>query len=99
MKKRPGKGFGIAGMVLGIVGAHVSVMLFCFALAMSFEGDSSISSSIMFFVYCAIYSVLGIIFSGVAISKGYKNGVGKSGLVLGIAAIILNVIASVIINY
>ena len=62
-QKVPGKGFAIAGMVLGIV------------------------SLVTFWCYGFIAGILGIVFGGVAKSKGFKGGMATAGIVCGAIAI------------
>lgn len=59
--KQPGKGFAIAGMILGIIS---------------------------FLCTPIVTGVLGIIFGGVAKSKGYRGGMATAGIVCGILGII-----------
>lgn len=91
--KIPGRGFGIAAMVLGIIG-----LIYAFAFLggaveeleyyqeyMYYEADyyDIGFSDIMGLIMISAMPVLGIIFGLCARRRGYRNGVSTSGLVLG----------------
>jgi hypothetical protein len=74
-------------MVFGIISATIIFVYLLSAIA----GDSDASDSyVAIFIYCAFYGIPAIIFGVAALSKGYKNAVGKSGLILGMVSIIIS---------
>jgi len=98
----PGRGLGIAGMVLGIIG---SIYAFIFLMNMeTFESVNTLSNDVdslaettfnsAFITAIVIYSVLNILavsLAGAGRSKGYRNGISTSGVVLGVIGLIMNV--------
>ncbi len=95
--KIPGRGLGIAGMVLGIIGIVFAAADFFSLLALLdtifvVAFDEVIP---MLFVRATL-SILALSFGSAARNKGYRNGVGTSGLVLGSIGIILYVICFII---
>lgn len=85
-RKIPGRGFGISGMVLGILGVVYGQMPL-----------ASIASynigAVVVAVFPLIFGVLALIFGILAVRKGYSGGVGKSGIVLGAITIFLCILA------
>ena len=106
--KVPGKGFGITAMVLGIIGLFYGLYLLAATIiaaeaysSYSYYGgyySSSVSSvlSSSFIVTLVIFSSLSIMataFGGAARSRGYRNGVSTSGVVMGVIGLIAYLIA------
>jgi len=111
---RPGRGFGIASMVLGIIGAvygftavMAAISLFSvrdslqsIGYGLDFVYESAMSSAVLGVitecVFVGVLAILACVFSVVALKKGYKTGVSKSGLVLGIVSAGLLIAAAVV---
>lgn len=94
---RPGRGFGIASMVLGIIGIVYAVVILLEMIAfmdmgMKFAGVGMIIASIVY----AVFGILAVSFAVPARKRGYVCGVSTAGLSLGIASLSLNLIAAVI---
>lgn len=97
--KVPGRGLGIASMVLGIIGAFYAFVIFISTLTMLELLSPSYFSSI--FSAAFTYSVLPILSLCFAISskrKGYRNGVSTAGLILGIIGLLFLVLSAIIIT-
>ena len=91
-QKVPGRGFGISSMVLGIF-----AVVYCPILLLNFFSDvprmgtyivSAILPSIIVF---AVFPILSTVFSCVARTRGYRNGVSTSGLTMGIIGLACSV--------
>ena len=82
----PGRGFGIASLVLGIIGIlfSLSVLIAVFSSVSSYYRYyySMLGEVLTVSLIHSPLTILACIFSGVALSKGYRTGVSKSGLVL-----------------
>ena len=94
-KKTPGKGFGIAGMVLGIIGVVYSTMLFLstfFSLLMTesvgVADELFKSGMIRMGVYMMIFGILALTFGCVSRSRGYKKGQSTAAVALGVITIV-----------
>ena len=93
-KKTPGKGFGIAGMVLGIIGVVYSTMLLLstFSLLMTESvgvADELFKSGMIGMgVYMMIFGILALTFGCVSRSRGYKKGQSTAAVALGIITIV-----------
>ena len=100
----PGRGFGITSMVMGILSLIYAVV--GFSVIMEFASELS-RYDLGRYGYSAyytgaivgasmpsiIFSILALIFGGVSLSKGYKRGMSKSGVVMGIVSIAILFIA------
>lgn len=81
-QSKPGKGFGITALVLGIVSLITSLTLCCgsiFSMAIGF-----------------IAGVTGIVFGIIAIAKKSGRGMGIAGLICSIASAIIAVIVLIL---
>ncbi len=107
--KIPGRGLGIASMVLGIIGLVYSVISVGGAIDMysrldmnyeyyDYVGYSAISSSTAVFAVWSVLSVLALIFGCCSIGKKYKNGVSISGVVMGGMGFLLYVTSIIIVQ-
>ena len=88
--KIPGRGMGIAAMVLGIIGLVYGFYFFIGMAAISEINEFGGIGGIMA-VYCLMFSsmsIMGIAFGTNAINKGYVNNISKSGRILGIIGVI-----------
>ena len=104
---RPGRGFGIASMVLGIFGVIYSFMAFSIALTTSpyngYVSSETFTGNIFAFIaFVSIFAILSCVFSISALKKGYKNGISMAGLimsVLSVGLIFLSVVCAVLSSY
>lgn len=112
--KIPGRGAGIAGMVLAIIGLVYS--FYCFLLAVSvseglsqtetyyggYYGYSEVESAIgagftIAIIFFSVLSILGVSLAGSGRSKGYRNGISMSGVIMGIIGLIIYLISIIIV--
>lgn len=86
--KIPGRGLGIASLVLGIIGIFYSFVVFCGALSLTLITQYYDTLAAGFYIICIIvywvFPLLALIFSLVSRHKGFKAGISTAGLVLGI---------------
>ena len=98
--KVPGRGLGIAGMVLGIIGLFYCLGAFSVAESIAegsfFNGDYASAVFAPFIVYFA-FPILAVSLAGAGRHKGYKTGVSASGVIMGIIGLVLLTIALIII--
>lgn len=90
----PGRGLGIAGMVLGIIGLPYSFVAFIAALdyAMTYP-YSSTGDDIVAVIFLAVFPILAVSLAGSGRHKGYKCGVSTSGIVMGVIGLVMLFIA------
>lgn len=96
---RPGRGFGIASMVLGIIGMVYAVVILIEMIAFIDIGMHVKMANVGMIMATIVYAVFGILAVSFAIparKRGYVCGVSSSGLALGIASLSLNLIAAII---
>jgi len=87
--KIPGRGFGIASMILGICGIYVGIGFISLAINLGANSDNAFG---MLFA-SIIYGVLSFIFSKLSRKRGYKTNVSKSGLIMSITSILIALLA------
>lgn len=104
-KKIPGKGFGVASMVLGIIGLLVAYSLLDDAILAielyvnfsefceAYYGYGSVFSVCYEMIPDFVMPILSLIFGFTARDRGYKNGVSTSGIVMSTIACVLLVAA------
>ncbi len=106
----PGRGFGITSMIMGILALIYAIIPFSAAMSIASSrskydivryGYSYVSRNVTEIIFAAsmpsiIFSILALVFGGVAMSKGYKRGQSKSGVVMGIIALALFFIALIV---
>ena len=105
-RKRPGKGFGISSMILGIIGTIYTLNLFmqtttigmsvlytssAAAQYKSYADNERIVMIISTVIEYSVFAILALIFSLVSRKRGYKNGVSMSGLVMSVISLSLSV--------
>lgn len=93
--KIPGRGFGIAGMVCGIIGLILSFFCMIGVGAIVNTYGRFVDTSGLFgevFAY-AILSILALVFGVAARNKGYRTGVAMAGIVLGVIGLALSLIS------
>ena len=101
--KTPGRGLGIAGMVLGIIGLvytfvmMVNVIEYVDSYARYFIGSSLDDSIFTAIVICSIFSILAVSLAGSGRHKGYKTGVSTSGIVMGVIGLAMSLISLIVI--
>lgn len=93
--KVPGRGLGIAGMVLGIIGLFYSVVMLMAVIAalktMNLYDYEAFSVNIPLIFMILLYSslsILGVSLAGCAKRKGYRTGISTAGVVTGIIGIV-----------
>ena len=89
----PGRGFGISSMVMGILGAIYGLSAFISAYT---EPEYTRAFIIGTTILPILFAILALVFGLVAGSKGYSKGQKKAGIVLGIATMILCIVAILI---
>ncbi len=99
--KIPGRGLGISGMVLGIIGLFYGSSMLMMSINLS---DYSLNSfdgvrdgATTYIVIFSILSILAVSLAGAGRNKGYKNGVSTSGIVMGVIGLVLYFISIVIV--
>ena len=103
--KVPGKGIGVAALVVGLIGIITSVIMFFSAVEMV-DLNSYYSYSYYFdagpviagWFFLAIPNFLGIIFGACSLGKGCKSGVSKTGLILSSIGAGLFLIAAIMVG-
>lgn len=108
--KIKGKGFAIAGLVLGIIGCVYSLPILSGATALSSIpsystiGDSTITlqsvNTIAFFalaLYISIFAILALIFGLVSHRKGCKLKIKNAAIILGFVSIAIILISMIIV--
>jgi len=95
----PGRGLGIAAMVLGIIGAFYGFVEILSSVNALKSIDDIISSAevktgmISAFCVYAVLNILAVSFAVASRSKGYRNGISQSGLILGVIGLIFNIVS------
>lgn len=104
-KKTPGKGFGVASMVLGIIGLIAAISLLEDAILAQelyanfsefcegYYGYGSAFSVCYEMMPNFVMPILSIVFGFVARHRGYQNGVSTSGIVMSSIACVFLVAA------
>lgn len=98
--KIPGRGLGIASMVLGIVGVvySFSLMIETFALSnVRFFEDEFFSFLLAPLLAIAVFPILALSLGGVARQKGYRNGISTAGVALGAVAAVCIFVAFIVV--
>lgn len=93
--KIPGRGFGIASMILGISGISGCLLTVITLLSINAGVIDSIIGKGLASLICAIfvfdsllYAVLAYIFSVISRKRGYRNGISMSGLILSVVSFV-----------
>ena len=86
-KKLPGRGLGIAGMILGIFGVVYSPIIFMSIFRMGTNVIIKQDINIMG-VYVAIFGILALSFGFVSRGKGYKHGQSAAAVIMGFITVI-----------
>lgn len=96
--KIPGRGFGISSLVLGIIGLVYGFIFLIDVVAMmdTWYISSLLEEMIAPVVIFSVLSILSVSFGAAGFSRGYRNGVCKSGLVLGIIGLCMYVLSVVL---
>lgn len=93
----PGRGLGIAGMVLGIIGLVYAVYCFFMAIAIADTNLRNIEPFAIVFIFFAVLSILGISLAGAGRNKGYINGISTSGIVTSAIGLFLYFVSILIV--
>lgn len=94
--KMPGRGLGIAGMIMGILGVVYSPI----TLISTTDIDTNTiqrQSCITMAIYIAVFGILALIFGFNSRAKGYKKGQSTSAIVMGFITLVF-CIATIIIS-
>jgi len=98
--KIPGRGFGISSLVLGIIGLVYGFIFMIDVIAMLdyywFDFEYILEGMIVPLVIFSVLSILSVSFGAAGFNRGYRNGVCKSGLVLGIIGLCMYVLSVVL---
>lgn len=87
--KVPGRGFGITGMVLGILAVAYCLGVLALGIVALTDPFPHSGFQRMAFVPALIYGSLGvmaILFAAAGQKRGYVNGISKSGVIMGTIA-------------
>ena len=96
--KIPGRGMGIAGMVLGIIGIVYAVIFFIDVLswADNYFARYYLEEAIPTIIIFSALGILATVFGAVARRKGFVSGVSTSGLALGIVSLVFYLLSVII---
>lgn len=108
----PGRGLSIAGMILSILGVILGIYFFSQAVDDTsilneykgrdfydfYDFTKYFSEEITTILYCSIFPALALIFSCIGRSKGYRNGMSTSGIVLSCIGL-LGFIGALVVYY
>ena len=86
--KTPGKGIGIAAMILGIVSLIYGAIFFMITIS-----GSGMDDMLPAIVLIAPTSILAICFANASLKQGFQNGISKSGITTGIIALVCYVLS------
>ena len=96
--KIPGRGLGIAGMVLAIIGLVVGFFLLVSAIEIADSYSRRFDDDMLgIYIVYSVTSILGVSLGGAGRSKGYRCGVSTSGVVMGIIGIVMYFISILLI--
>lgn len=89
---RPGRGFGIAGLVLGIIGAVYAFVLLTTQVAQgTFITDPELAAGFVpLGILIAVFGLLSVVFSVISAAKGCRSGARAAGLALGIETLVIS---------
>lgn len=82
-----GRGFGITSLTMGIITSFFSFITFMCINAIAADKSNAAVFFGVFLIFILIFyafliAILGVVFGCCAISRGYKNGVSKTGLIM-----------------
>lgn len=100
-KKMPGKGLGIAGMVMGILGVVYSPLTLISTSGINISTDATFAPGcIVMAIYIAVFGILALAFGFASRAKRYKKGQSMSAIIMGfitlafcVATIIISALA------
>ena len=87
--KTPGKGIGIAAMIVGIASLLYGALFLLVTAAGGGGGDDMLPAVFMLMPT----SILAICFANASLKQGFQNGISKSGLTTGIIALVCYVLS------
>jgi len=91
--KIPGRGLGIAGMVLGIIGLVYTFSMFITALDYFYSYFGVNEGLITVIIFFSIFPILAVSLAGAGRHKGYRTSVSTSGVVMGVIGLVLSFLA------
>ena len=97
--KIPGRGLGIAGMVLGILGLISCLSTLFLAINVAVypqEFVFNITDLLSEATDCFIFPILALALAGAGRGKGYRTGISTSGIVMGTIGLVVSLISTVI---
>lgn len=96
----PGRGFGIASMILGIIGIVEAFSLFLRIIVFNSDMFRYMTSSAVMIdlVFEGILGFLAVVFAVCAFAGRYKRGQSVSGMILGILTLLLIVFSIIVAN-
>lgn len=94
--KIPGRGLGISGMVLGIIGLVYSFLVFLAMVDVAQETLLRVESAIPGIILYSSLSILGVSLAGAGRKKGYRNGISTAGVITGVIGLALWFISIII---
>lgn len=98
-KKIPGRGLGIAGMVLGIIGTYYSVIYFIISFIMfisqTYVENEAIMLAIIFNFWPIVIGIVGLCLSIAAIKQN-KLKITMAGIILNIATLFISFVGIIL---
>ena len=96
----PGRGFGIASMILGIIGIVEAFSLFLRIIVFNSDMFRYMTSSVVMIdlVFEGILGFLAVVFAVCAFARRYKRGQPVSGMILGLLTLLLIVFSIIVAN-
>lgn len=86
---KPGRGFGITSMIMGILSAVYGFITLGSVVEMS---NSSSSDAYFASIIPITFAILALIFGIVSHYRGYRKGIQKTGVILGTITLILCIV-------
>ncbi len=90
-KKIPGRGFGISGMIMGILAVVYGVVPFLNIITVDFSYNRINAqlhlTNLLMNMYPIIFAALALIFGVASRGRGYKSGQSTSAIVMGVISL------------
>lgn len=90
-KRQPGRGFGVAGLVLGILGVFYGVDGLLIATLLQFRDKNELANGFGIGVTAACFGVLALVFGIISRANGHKKKKSAAAIILGAIAAALGI--------